>query len=110
MHSRRLTSLLTIAAVVLISAVFAQAQTISYETATLSGVNSNPPIASPGSGQFEIHLEAEAAQYNLTYENLAGVSQVHIHLGNPGTNGEVIAFLCSNTGPPCTRVPGKRYG
>ncbi len=96
MHSRRLASLLTIVIVVLASAMFAQAQTISYETATLSGLNSNPPLVSPGSGNFEIHLEAEAAQYNLTYENLVGVSQVHIHIGNPGTNGGVIAFVCTN--------------
>ncbi len=98
MYSRRLTSLLTIAIVVLASAMLAQAQTISYETATLSGLNANPPIVSPGSGQFEIHLEADAAQYNLTYDGLGTVNQVHIHLANPGESGNVIAFICTNGG------------
>ncbi|ETW99583.1 MAG: hypothetical protein ETSY2_40625 [Candidatus Entotheonella gemina] len=98
MSFRRLTSLLTIVIAALASAMLAQAQIVSYETAALSGLNSNPPVISPGSGHFQIHLEADAAQFELTYENLGTVNQVHIHLSNPGTNGGVVAFICTNMG------------
>lgn len=97
MYTHRFTSILTVAMVVLVSVALVQAQTLSDETAVLSGLNENPPLVSLGSGQFKIHLEGEVAQYELVYNNLTAVTQAHIHLGNPGTNGSVIVFLCSNS-------------
>ena len=98
-------SLLTILSVLLGSTLLAQAQfdlvppiITSGETAVLSGLNENPPVVSPGVGLVKISLGVDSAQYELTYANMGAAAQAHIHLGNPGTNGGVIAFLCTNLG------------
>jgi hypothetical protein len=51
--------------------------------------------------------------YTLTYRDLRGTSTTgaHIHFGNDGTNGGVIAFLCGGgDAPPCTSVAGSISG
>jgi len=102
---RLFSSLLTIVSVLLGSALLAQAQfdlippiITSNETALLSGLNENPPIVTPGVGVFRIQLEGDTAQYEFVYANMGATAQAHIHLGNPGTNGSVIAYLCTNLG------------
>jgi hypothetical protein len=70
-------------------------------TLDLSGYSEVPAISSPGTGQFLVRgsLDGTRIQWQLTYENLAGVvTQAHIHLGGSGTNGGISLFLCSNLG------------
>lgn len=73
--------------------------------ARLSGYLETPAsISTNGKGSFEIVVNSQrsTAEYELEYEDLEG-SQVlfaHIHLGQPGTSGGVMVFLCSNTGAP----------
>jgi hypothetical protein len=73
--------------------------------ARLSGYLETPAsISSSGKGSFEIEVDTRKgeAEYELEYEDLEG-SQVlfaHVHLGQPGTSGGVMVFLCSNMAAP----------
>lgn len=73
----------------------AQAQTVRTE---LRGYDEVPTLSTPAMGMFRAHVD-EAGQvihYELSYSGLTGdVTQAHIHLGARGTNGGVMAFLCS---------------
>jgi len=70
---------------------------------SLDGFEEVPAISTSGSGDFLISInnnETEIA-YELSYSDLEGdVTQAHIHLGQAGVNGGVMAFLCSNIGGP----------
>jgi hypothetical protein len=73
--------------------------------ARLSGFLETPTsISSSGKGRFTIRVNGaqSAAEYELSYEDLEGAQVLfaHIHLGQPGTSGGVMVFLCSNTGAP----------
>jgi hypothetical protein len=73
--------------------------------ARLSGYLETPSsISSSGKGRFEIVVSSATgeAEYTLEYEDLEGtqVRFAHIHLGQPGTTGGVMVFLCSNVGAP----------
>lgn len=76
------------------------------------GANENPPVLSDGSGRFRVNQTAgENLTYRLRYDiPNAEVIQAHIHIGNPGTNGGVAAFLCTNAGgvdaPECPTPSG----
>lgn len=71
--------------------------------AELSGFEEVPPILTPAEGTFEVRItdDQSALEYELSYANLsAPVTAAHIHFGQPGVNGEVIAFLCGGNGKP----------
>jgi hypothetical protein len=73
--------------------------------ARLSGFLETPAsISSSGKGRFTIRVNAaqSAAEYELSYQDLEGAQVLfaHIHLGQPGTSGGVMVFLCSNVGAP----------
>lgn len=89
----------------------------------LRGGHENPPVISDGTGRFFARVVenasgvVEAIQYHLTYNvefEQSDVLQAHIHIANPGNNGGIVAFLCSNQGniPPgagageCPPSPG----
>jgi hypothetical protein len=88
----------------------------------LRGAHENPPIVSEGFGQFfarvvENASGVEAIEYHLRY-NVASeqsdVLQAHIHIANPGNNGSIVAFLCSNldqaAANDCPPSPGEVDG
>ena len=103
---RRLSALFVAAPVLLAlcaPALVGHAQLLSTEGAFLSGFEENLPVVSPGSGFFAADINADVINYQLLYVGIpTAVTQAHIHLGNPGTNGPIIVFLCSNLGdiPP----------
>lgn len=71
--------------------------------ARLGGLNEVPSVSTSGSGSFGAWLDKSepVLRYRLSYEDLQGdVLFAHIHFGRGGTNGDVIAFLCSNEPPP----------
>ncbi len=72
--------------------------------ASLDGYQEVPAISTSGEGQFraEVVRSSGMLRYALRYRGLEGgnVLFAHIHFGRPGTNGDVIAFLCSNMAPP----------
>ncbi len=90
---RRVLSLLSVGALVLLgSAVQAQAQNISC-TALLSGGNEVPGIASGSGGTATVTMNVPAGTiaYAVNVFNLpTGVTQSHIHAGSPGVGGPVV--------------------
>jgi hypothetical protein len=72
--------------------------------AELDGFQEVPAISTSGFGTFLAWVEKkeEVLHFELSYDDLEGgdVLFAHIHFGRPGTNGGVIAFLCSNVPPP----------
>jgi hypothetical protein len=113
------------ATVLLLSAMFlptlgddASAEQVRSER--LLGGNENPPIISDGSGSFRARLREDRISFRLRYDvasDGSDVLQAHLHISNPGTNGGIVAFLCSNIEdppPPTDRVcpdsPGEVSG
>jgi hypothetical protein len=87
----------------------------------LLGGNENPPVISDGSGTFSAELEADRIPFELTYDVASegsDTTQAHLHIANPGNNGVIVVYLCSNldntppgaTVRPCGVSPGKVTG
>jgi len=59
-----------------------------------------PVVSSQANGEFEARIESDSLiSFKLSYEGLEGgpILFAHIHLGQRGVNGGVMAFLCNNT-------------
>lgn len=77
-----------------------------------------PVVSSQASGLFEARIESDTSvSYKMSYEGLEGgpILFAHIHLGQRGVNGGIMAFLCNNTpvGPqpqPCPAGPATIEG
>jgi hypothetical protein len=63
--------------------------------ARLSGAQEVPPRATPATGVavYQLRKDGESLDYKLTVANIENVVAAHIHLGPPGVNGPVVAFL-----------------
>ena len=71
--------------------------------ARLRGFEEPPPISTPGQGFFFATLDQTetSLSYTLIYFNLtSNATQAHIHIGQPGVNGGIVLFLCTNLAPP----------
>lgn len=95
-------------------AVPADAQSTRFGT-RLRSFDEVPSLSAPGAGRFSAELNEDGTEltYRLEYFNLeAVVLQAHIHLAQPGVNGGIMVFLCSNLGngpggtPSCPLSPG----
>lgn len=77
--------------------------------AKLEGYQEVPAVSSPGSGKFSASLLPDGSlQYEISYQNMQGTPFMsHIHLGNRGTNGGIMVWLCGNpsTTPPVANPP-----
>jgi CHRD domain len=74
----------------------------------LLGGNENPPIISDGSGRFRAELLDDRISFRLRYDvasDGSDVREAHLHIANPGNNGGIVAFLCSNVDDPPTTHP-----
>jgi CHRD domain len=71
-------------------------------TASLSGAEQVPPVETKATGQFQGTVAGnKSISYRLTYSRPGSrVTAAHIHVGNKGTNGGVVAFLCGGGGKP----------
>jgi hypothetical protein len=83
--------------------------------ATLIGFDEVPAVSSTGSGELKlkVHEDAQIIEFELNYENLEGTTTgaAHIHIGQEGANGGVVAFFCGGNGtPPCTPTSGSFSG
>jgi hypothetical protein len=113
---RRLATVLALSAAFLLALGDAgSAQQVRSER--ILGGNENPPVISDGSGSFTARLEDDSIAFRLRYDVESDGSdalQAHLHIANPGNNGLIVVFLCSNVGntPPgatqraCPRSPG----
>jgi CHRD domain len=94
------------AAILLLSATFLPAFSSAgsaqqVESERLLGGNENPPVISDGSATFSAELQSDSIPFQLNYDVASGesdVRQAHLHIANPGRNGGITVFLCSNTG------------
>lgn len=76
------------------------------------------PISTMGTGTFEAQVDGDVITYTLTYSDLEGVlvtggavTAAHIHFGQRGVGGAVIAFLCGGGGKPaCPASPATVTG
>jgi hypothetical protein len=72
----------------------------SFKT-KLSGFEEVPAISTPGEGEFRAKIEDTVIEFELSYDGLKGTAfAAHIHLGQRGVNGAVVAFLCGGGGKP----------
>jgi CHRD domain len=77
-----------------------------------------PVVSSQASGDFEARIQSDGSvSFKMSYEGLEGgpILFAHIHLGQKGVNGGIMAFLCNNTpaGPqprPCPAGPATVEG
>lgn len=79
--------------------VFAQGFKVIMET--LTGYEEVPSVSTVGNGQFRARISNDetSIQWELSYSSLEGaIQQSHIHLGQPGVNGGISVFLCTNLG------------
>ena len=78
----------------------------------LGGHAEVPAVVTPGHGHLwmKVDKEERTIEYKLRYGGIAtAVTQVHIHLGQPGVNGGASVFLCdsdttpdpTDLAPPC---------
>jgi hypothetical protein len=86
--------------------------------ARLRGFEEVPAISSGGQGFLFASLNdaGNTLTYSLVYFGLQGkVTQAHIHIGQPGVNGGIVLFFCTNLAPPagvpvpqpCPNTPGQ---
>ncbi|MCA9830276.1 MAG: CHRD domain-containing protein [Dehalococcoidia bacterium] len=61
-------------------------------TLTLSGGEEVPPVTTAATGSFQWKLDGQTLSYVLR-ANETSLTMAHIHLGDKGANGPVVAFL-----------------
>lgn len=72
-------------------------------TAKLIGIREVPAVSTAARGEFRSYIHDDHLHYLLRYTGLEGnVTQAHVHLGQPGVNGGVMLWLCSNLASPPT--------
>lgn len=84
----------------------------------LIGYEEVPSVSTTGNGEFNARVLNESEiEWTLSYSDLEGaVQQAHIHIGNPGVNGGISVFLCTNLGngpagmQPCPAPPATISG
>ena len=55
---------------------------------------------------MDLYPDQNAAAFQLYLFNIVGLKAAHLHLGAPGTNGPVVAFLFL---APTNPIPGSIY-
>jgi CHRD domain len=101
MRSKSLVTLLGIGVCVVLLGSPAAAET---KNVTLSGFEEVPVVITDASGHFRtlIARDESAIQYELAYTGVGSVTQAHIHIAQPGVNGAIVLWLCSNLASPPT--------
>jgi len=85
--------------------------------ARLRGLEEVPSISTLAQGFFlgTLNASGTALDYTVVYFDLQGtVTQSHIHIAQPGVNGGIVLFFCTNLAAPagvpappsCTTLPG----
>jgi hypothetical protein len=71
--------------------------------AVLKGLEEVPLVSTPARGEFRARVtdDGSAIEYELSYRDLqADITQSHIHLGKPLTNGGIAVWLCGTAALP----------
>jgi hypothetical protein len=81
--------------------------------ARLKGYEETPAINSTGTGQFSASVNSSGTSitYKLSYSGLSSAaSMAHIHFGQRGVAGGVVAFLCGGGNKPACPASGTVTG
>jgi hypothetical protein len=81
--------------------------------ARLKGYEETPAINSVGAGQFSasVNDSGTTIMYRLSYSGLSSTAHVaHIHFGQRGVAGAVVAFLCGGGNKPACPASGTVTG
>lgn len=99
---------IALAALLIAGAAAAERPAAKNFVAHLDGGQEVPVRETAATGQFIAQLnEGETAlSYRLTVANIENVVAAHIHLGAPGVNGPIVAFLAGDFPPGGGRVDG----
>ena len=91
---RRLVLALLTTLLILVMAPGALARPTTY-TAHLTGAEEVPAVDTDAVGQtvLQLNRDGTALRFRLIVANIDDVTQAHIHLGERGENGDVVAFL-----------------
>jgi hypothetical protein len=81
-------------------------------TAQLSGDSEVPPRATPAGGDVAIQIspDGQSLTYTVTVHDITNVTMGHIHIGAPGTNGDIVLPLVPAAPPgggPRTGIIGQ---
>lgn len=116
---KRNLTVLTLAAVLVLAFAFwttgglAKSNAMKMK-AELQGYEEVPAISTMGSGELKLKVSKDetSIDYELSYDGLEGGALLfsHIHLGQRGVNGGVIAFLCGGGGKPVCPASGTVTG
>ena len=94
-------SLPLIAALVLAGAVAAQAgEGKKHYSATLEGIGGSK---AGGMATFELSKDGTVLHYKVEATNIENATMSHIHIGPPGKDGPVAAWLYPSGPPPMTK-------
>jgi hypothetical protein len=77
------------------STAFAQ----SGLNAKLTGQEEVPPVQTQATGNAVFHPMGDSVHFIINTTNLQGATAGHIHSGNPGENGPVVATLFKSDSP-----------
>lgn len=79
--------------------------------AKLSGYQEVPALSTGASGRFRANITGSSIAHELRYEGREGTaSAAHIHFGQRGVNGGILAFLCGGGKPACPATSGTAAG
>lgn len=115
MRTLRIAALAVLLISIMLVSALSQKESNESHKAVLLGFNEVPAVSSTGSGELRLKIneEARTIEYQLSYENLEGTTTgaSHIHIGQEGVNGGVVAFFCGgSTTPACTAGSGSFSG
>jgi hypothetical protein len=80
---------------VVVGALYAAGSTRPSYTAVLAGSTEVPPVRTKAKGEatFIVNKAKTSIDYKITVSGLQDVTQAHIHLGEPGKNGQHVVDL-----------------
>jgi len=107
MHKLRYIKLLFIAVIIL--SVIGVSEAVNRNSRThLSGDEEVPVRITNAQGQaiFKLSDDGTELSYKLIVANIDNVVQAHIHLGQPGVNGNIVVFLYGLVPPGGGRTDG----
>jgi hypothetical protein len=113
----KILKIIALGAVFALSLAMVLGQKSSNEShkAILLGYNEVPAVSSTGSGELRLKIDDANSliEYEISYQDLEGTTTgaAHIHIGQEGVNGGVVAFFCGgSTTPACTHDSGSFSG
>lgn len=111
MRRIRLTIVLTVVALVASVGMATAAGPENFRT-HLSGDEEVPAVDTRAQGQAVLQLDRDgtALDYRLNVANIDDVLMAHLHLAPAGENGDVVAWLYPEDGPPPELIEGRTQG